>query len=147
MHASRSIAEIAFEELLKARKIPFVAESDLERVTPPQGGKRPDFCLDVGRPPVLAEVTELTAPGPLDGLSPGASWIDPRAFTRRIGNEIADEKVQLKPYGIAGHPTVVVLANPRHVGVPLDNRHLLQLFGEIALTMPFDGKQLLMEQA
>ena len=146
MGRARRVSEDAFELLLRARRIPFVSERGLEDLVAIQGGKRPDFCLDVGSPRVLVEVTELTAPGPLDRIHNRVGAFDGGAITRRIRDEIADEKVQLKPYGASGHPTLVVLANPHRVGVPLGNRELLQLFGEIALSVPFDGKELRMEE-
>lgn len=51
------ISERAFALLLEQRRIPYVREDDLETAVSILDGKRPDFCLPVGPPHVLAEVT------------------------------------------------------------------------------------------
>ena len=142
------ISERAFALLLQHRGIPFEPEDRLADAVTVLGDKRPDFCLKVGPPPVLAEVTEFDAPGPLDGLtSPFGGSIDPMFSVRRLRKKVHDEKPQLEPYGRAGHPTIIVVANPRHYLLPMDVYHVLQLFGEIATTMPFDGQRMVMEEA
>lgn len=142
------ISERAFALLLQHRGIPFLREDRLAEVVEVLGEKRPDFCITAGPQRVLAEVTEFESPGPLDGLaSPFGGAIDPMFSVRRLQKKIQHEKPQLEPYGRAGHPTIIVVANPRHYLLPMDVYHLLQLFGEVATTVPFDGKRLVMEEA
>jgi len=87
----------AFALLLQHRSIPFVPEDRLEEAVVVLDGKRSDFCIKLGLPHVLAEVTEFDAPGPLDGaLSPGGASIEAKrcsallAFNwQRPANEMA----------------------------------------------------------
>lgn len=148
MERNDLISERAFALLLQHRGIPFLREDSVAKAVDVLGEKRPDFCITVGPRHVLAEVTEFESPGPLDGLtSPFGGAIDPMFSVRRLQKKIQHEKPQLEPYGRAGHPTIIVVANPRHYLLPMDVYHLLQLFGEIATTVPFDGRRLVMEEA
>lgn len=142
------ISERAFALLLQHRGIPFLTESRISESVEIRDGKCPDFSISVEPMPVLVEVTEFEKPGPLDRLaSPFGGAIDPMFSVRRLREKVKEEKQQLKPYGVIGHPTMIVVANPHHFWLPMYPYYLVQLFGEIALRFPFDGKRLVRESA
>ena len=141
--AALTESEQRFVEYLDAEGYAWEHEPDYQSLLglTEEPATRPDFFITRDGLKAICEVQEF-AEDELDrslARTTGSRTLSDKDVYGRQRSAMVDKARQLEPFAECGIPLVIVLANPRHVFVGLDDHHVIAaMFGNPKFSVPVD---------